>query len=97
MLMGLFAASHTGEFSAVDPTLERLPMSMRDVLANCLSTEQKASQSGTDSGVAGHRARRTRGRSGTGEPEAATRAERSAQHSSFNYKDSASKLSLNDR
>ncbi len=45
MLVGLFAASRKGEFSAVDPTLERLlghpPMSMRDVLANHLSGEQK--------------------------------------------------------
>jgi NAD(P)H dehydrogenase (quinone) len=42
MLAGLFAASRQGEFSAVDPTLERLlgrpPMSMRDVLAASLAS-----------------------------------------------------------
>jgi uncharacterized protein YbjT (DUF2867 family) len=37
MLLGLFAASRTGEFAAVDPTLEQLlgrpPLTVREVLA----------------------------------------------------------------
>lgn len=41
MLLGLFAASRAGEFSTVDPALERLlgrpPMSMRDFLAASLA------------------------------------------------------------
>ena len=41
ILVGLFAASRKGEFSTVDPTLERLlgrpPMSFRDVLAGRLA------------------------------------------------------------
>ena len=45
MLVGLFAASREMAFAAVDPTLEHLlgrpPMSMRDMLANRLSSEQK--------------------------------------------------------
>ena len=46
MFVGLFAASRKGEFAAVDPTLERLlgrpPISMREVLATHLSSEQKS-------------------------------------------------------
>jgi NAD(P)H dehydrogenase (quinone) len=45
LLVGLFAASRNGEFSAVDPTLERLlghpPMSVRDVLAGRLADGSK--------------------------------------------------------
>lgn len=45
LLVGLFAASRKGEFSAVDPTLERLlgrpPMSFRDVLAGRLADGSK--------------------------------------------------------
>ena len=45
MLSGLFAASRKGEFAAVDPTLQRLlgrpPLSMRKVLADTVTGEQK--------------------------------------------------------
>jgi hypothetical protein len=43
----LFAASRNGEFSAVDPTLERLlgrpPMNFRDVLAGALPMGRRLS------------------------------------------------------
>jgi NAD(P)H dehydrogenase (quinone) len=44
MFLALFAESRRGEFTAVDPTLERLlgrpPLSVRDVLAAHVSKEQ---------------------------------------------------------